>query len=113
MANAWRLPESFVSMIRGHASLDRWLAGEPATPGIVAVAVSALLPSASQETWSDRAEFEQAYKTLAKKDVVPIPQVLGKIDAEFNEFAPVLKVARPARTLVELFDSEPATARNA
>jgi HD-like signal output (HDOD) protein len=111
MANAWRLPESFVSMIRGHASLDRWLAGQEATPGIVAVALSALLPSASQETWTDRSEFEHAYKSLAKKDVAPIPQLLGKIDAEFNEFAPVLKVARPARTLVELFDSEPAAVR--
>lgn len=110
MANAWRLPESFVGMIHGHASLDRWLAGEPATPGVIAVAVSALLPSASEHDWTDRAEFERAYTALAKKDFLPIPQLLAKIDNEFNEFAPVLKVAKPARTLVELFSGVPANA---
>jgi HD-like signal output (HDOD) protein len=110
MANSWRLPETFVQMIRGHVSLNRWLAGEKAPPGVLAVALSALLPSASDPQWLDCAQFASAYNKLGKNNALPIPEMLGKVDAEFNEFAPVLKVARPAKTLVELFQGETALA---
>jgi HD-like signal output (HDOD) protein len=107
MANSWRLPETFVQMIRGHVSLQRWLSGDKAPPGVVAIALSALLPSASEQQWLDCAQFADAYQKLGK-NAPPIPEMLAKVDAEFNEFAPVLKVAKPAKTLVELFQGETA-----
>ncbi len=103
MARAWRLPDSFAEMIQGHAELDQWLRSRNASPGMMAVALSAHLPSASEDAWTECGTFTDAYNRLAKPGSAPAVEMLRQIDVEFNEFAPVLKVAKPARTLVELF----------
>lgn len=109
MAHAWRLPESFVEMIRGHVDLEPCLTGAVTSPGIVAVAVSALLPSASDDAWRDRDLFERAYRQLAKNGG-PVTDLLSRIDNEFDNFAPVLKVTRPPHSLVDLFNAAPQNA---
>jgi len=108
MAHSWRFPESFVEMIRGHVNLDSAMANASSSPGTVAVAVSALLPSASDDAWSDRDVFDRAYQQLAK-NAPPVVELLGRLDTEFENFAPVLKVTRPAHTLVELYSTAPQT----
>ncbi len=110
MARAWRLPESFAELIQSHTELERWLAGEKTTPGNVAVAFASELPSAADQDWPSRERFAKAYQQLTKPDALPLEKLLGQIDKEFDEFAPVLKITKPARTLVQLFSGAPAAA---
>ncbi|MBW3600057.1 MAG: HDOD domain-containing protein [Planctomycetes bacterium] len=110
MANSWKLPASFGEMIAGHIELNHCLKDRGAKPGVVAVALSAHLPSASEETWSDRDVFADAFHRLARPGFPTPVEMLAQVDEEFNEFAPVLKVAQPAHTLVELYEATAAEA---
>ena len=99
----WNLPEEFGRLIESHASLDVLLPGSGATPGQLAVTLSSLLPASSDETWYDSAQFESAYNALRPVEAPSIPELLEKIDNDFTEFAPVLKLATPAKTLADRY----------
>jgi HD-like signal output (HDOD) protein len=110
MANAWRLPASFAEMIEGHTELKTWLEKSDAKPGVLAIALSAHLPAASDQVWSDRDLFADAFRRLARPGSTTAVEILTQVDEEFNDFAPVLKVARPKRSLVELYEPAPTGA---
>ena len=62
--------------------------------------MSALLPAASDDTWVECPQFEQAYQHFRRPDSPSIPEFLARTDQEFVEFAPVLKLSAPAKSLV-------------
>jgi HD-like signal output (HDOD) protein len=101
LAVQWNLPEEFSRLIDSHSSLELLRPGSGATPGQLAVTLSSLLPASSDDTWYDCAQFEAAYNGLRPSEAPSIPELLEKIDHDFTEFAPVLKLATPAKTLVE------------
>ena len=63
--------------------------------GKLAVALSALLPANQDQPWYERDKFLAAYDKLAAERGKAIPDLFAQIDAEFAEFAPVLKLPRP------------------
>jgi HD-like signal output (HDOD) protein len=99
LARQWNLPEEFAALIEGHSG---GAAGDPkaSDPGRQIVALSALLPSAADPLWLECAQWEQALAEVCPS--LPSPAgLLGQIDQEFIEFAPVLKLAAPRKSLVE------------
>ena len=62
------------------------------------VALSALLPANHDEQWFEREKFLAAYQQLiaGKKSV---EDLFANIDKEFAEFAPVMKLATPSKSL--------------
>jgi HD-like signal output (HDOD) protein len=103
MARTWRLPEEFSRLIEAHASLDKLLQAKSKELGKVAVALSALLPAAGDKEWSERGNFLAAYDDLTKNVAgADVSALFAQLDKEFAEFAPVLKLAAPARSLAEL-----------
>jgi HD-like signal output (HDOD) protein len=100
MARQWSLPEEFAQLIEAHTKLDQFMAESSPDPGQVAVALSALLPAAHDDEWFERPKFMSAYERLSGGRK-PIGEVFAQIDQEFTEFAPVLKLATPGRSLVE------------
>ncbi|MBM4094412.1 MAG: HDOD domain-containing protein [Planctomycetes bacterium] len=110
VAAKWSLPETFGHLIEGHARFEE-MVSEGASPGEVAVSLSALLPSVQDSVWHEREQFIDAYRQLtghAESELVPL---LEDIDKSFEEFAPVLKLGTPAQSLVaNLERTEPATA---
>jgi HD-like signal output (HDOD) protein len=109
MARAWSLPEEFSRLIESHVDLEGTAAKLPAEPGPFCVALSALLPAAADETWSDRTTLVDAF-TAARPDGPTLDELLAQVDTQFAEFAPVLKVSTPKRSLVEclLAEAQPA-----
>jgi HD-like signal output (HDOD) protein len=108
MARGWSLPEEFAVLIETHADLVVLLENG-SEPSKLAVALSALLPSASDAEWGERQWFEETYTKLRGPEWPEITGVLGQVDTDFEEFAPVLKLAVPGRSLVESYN-EPADA---
>ena len=101
MANNWSLPEEFAELIISHVDLEQTiLTGQP---GKIAVSLSALLPAASDESWSDLEGLEEAYLRLRPEGAPQLLDVLQQVDQGFTEFAPVLKLATPARSLVQQY----------
>ena len=109
MARHWSLPEEFARLIECHTELDKLMAENPKEIGKLAVALSALLPANHDQQWYEREKFVASYEKLAQGRGKSIPDLFAQIDAEFAEFAPVLKLAIPAKSLVvHLTPDEPA-----
>jgi HD-like signal output (HDOD) protein len=109
MARHWSLPEEFARLIECHTQLDQLMESGSKETGKLAVALSALLPANQDQTWFERDKFVAAFDKLAAGKGKAIPEVFAQIDAEFAEFAPVLKLTAPAKSLVQhLTAGEPA-----
>jgi HD-like signal output (HDOD) protein len=99
MARQWSLPEEFAQLIEAHTQLDRFLAEGAKEAGKVSVALSALLPANHDEEWFDRERFLAAYEKVGSKSGKPVEELFAQIDQEFTDFAPVLKLTTPSKTL--------------
>ena len=99
MARQWSLPEQFAQLIEAHTRLDEFLTEGCKDPGKLAVALSALLPAAHDSHWYEREKFLSAFDQLSG-GARPLDEIFVQVDHEFTEFAPVLKLATPAKSLV-------------
>ena len=105
MARGWSLPEEFAVLIEHHADLDELLAAPEREPAKLAVGLSSLLPSAADPDWGERDEFDRIYTELRGNESQEVTELLGQIDGEYEEFAPVLKLSVPGKTLVESYQA--------
>lgn len=108
MCRSWSLPEEFATLIESHCKLEELLAATPKLPAKLAVGVSALLPAASDKEWRDRERFLSVFKQLSAGKGTSIGEFMKQVDKAFAEFAPVLRLAAPARSLAEYLDDVPA-----
>jgi HD-like signal output (HDOD) protein len=106
MARAWKLPDSFAELVEVHARSELLVQGTM-HPREAAVCLSALLPSTCDEQWREREVFSDAYHALVPASSPPLPEVFEFVDREFADFAPILKLAVPARPLVERLRETP------
>lgn len=103
MATHWNLPEAFVKLIENHSMIDTLAATAGTSPGELAVALSSLLPIGKDDEWHEAAKFEAIYNQLKPANGPPAAEFLGRIDQEFADFAPVLKISVPAKSLAECY----------
>jgi len=104
MARHWNLPEQFAVLVECHPHIERWASDPQGEPAKLAVALSALLPAAADPVWQERSRFEQYYTQTAPHGSPELPALLEQTDQEFMEFAPVLKVATPRKSLLECLE---------
>lgn len=109
LARRWNLPEEFVELIECHTKF-RELLSTGATPGQVAVCMSALLPAVRDEAWHEREPFTDAFCRLTGSTEAQIAPLLAEIDTDFLEFGPVLKLGMPSRTLAQWLTESAETA---
>jgi HD-like signal output (HDOD) protein len=110
MARQWNLPEAFAVLIENHLEVDRWIRHPQEEPAKLAVALSAMLPASGDPIWADRTQFESYYEKVCPAHGPPLMELLEQIDQEFTDFAPVLKLASPTKSLVESYEEVAATA---
>lgn len=108
MARQWSLPEEFAILIEQHCKLHELIEANPLQPGPISVALSSKLPAVSDDEWFEREEFDAAFKKAAGSNTVNIPEFLAEIDRAFTEFAPVLKLQIPSRSLAESYNDAEA-----
>jgi HD-like signal output (HDOD) protein len=99
MARQWNLPDEFADLIETHTQL----AAGNSSRSHVAVALSAHLPVSTDEIWLDAARFESHYQTVLGGKGPTVLELLAQIDHEFLEFAPVLKIVAPSKTLADCY----------
>lgn len=95
----WRLPEEFAVLIERHPALNELL--DSPTPRIDAacVALASLLPSCRDESWLEEEEFSTGLDRVTASRTLDLPRLLLEVDKSFEEFAPVLKVQIPDKSL--------------
>ena len=100
LAHRWNLPKEFCLLVERHAAIDE-MAAETSTPRDQwVVALSSLLPTGSDANWIECQAFDAHFERL---DAAPgaAVEILAQVDREFGDFAPMFKIATPARSLVE------------
>jgi len=110
MARSWSLPESFAVLIEAHPNLDDLLQAAEPPVAELAVSLSSLLPAVHDPNWSEREEFSSVYEKIRKPGSPSVVDLLAEVDTSYEEFAPVLKLAVPSRTLVVCFEEVTTTA---
>lgn len=98
MARSWNMPEVFVRLVENHTDLEALIAGGGPPRAEWAVALSALLPSESDSTWSEGRRFEAGYAKVCPM-APPASEMFAHIDAEYSDFAPLLKLQGASRSL--------------
>ena len=103
IARQWNLPEQFAGLIAAHAVDAAGLAALATEPGKAAVALSAWLPASLDPLWNEWPAWESGYRQLAPAGSPTALELLGQIDTQLTEFAPLLKLAVPNKTLVDAY----------
>jgi HD-like signal output (HDOD) protein len=111
MARSWKLPDEFATLIETHTEIDSLLATEPKNLAKISVALAAVLPSASNSQWMERERFLAIYRTLTNDKGQSVDELFAKTDKEFADFAPILKIASPAKSLVQCLEEAPVAAQ--
>lgn len=104
MVRNWSLPEEFADLIESHLAIDQLVSEATMEPSRLAVALSALLPTTGDQSWNEGSVFEQYYQKICPNSAPRLPDLLGKVDLEFAEFAPVMKLSIPKRSLVNCYE---------
>ncbi len=99
LVRRWNLPEDFAALIEGHSGETKALSS-PDNLGQQIVALSALLPAEADAFWLECAAWEQCCGRICPAVDSPA-ELLGQVDREVAEFAPLLKIAAPRKSLAE------------
>ncbi len=87
-----------------HLAVEQWVSKAASEPGKLAVAMSALLPATGDAGWPECDMFEDYYQQVCPNGGPTAVEILGQIDHEFDQFAPVLKLPSPSRSLVDTYE---------
>ena len=101
LADRWNLPENFVSLIAEHTHIDDLLAAGKEKHSAACVALASLLPSCTDEEWGEQPEFNESYTKLSQKSSDELAALFAEVDELTAEFAPLLKLPTPKKTLGE------------
>lgn len=110
IARQWNLPEEFATLVEAHVEVEPWACQPLADPGKLAVALSALLPTARDHGWLECGQLESCYQKVAPSDGPSIAELFGQVDQEFSNFAPVLRIGCPSRSLTDAYEEAVAAA---
>jgi HD-like signal output (HDOD) protein len=103
MTRQWNLPDDFTRLIERHIAIDELIESPATQLSETAVALSALLPTSSDEGWCECQKFEECFNRIRPAGGASIAGLLEQTDREFAEFAPVLKINASGRSLVESY----------
>jgi HD-like signal output (HDOD) protein len=104
MARQWNLPEAFASLVEQHHAVEHCISQTASDPVAATVAISALLPTIADPRWHERDQFENLYQRIAPLGSPSVVELFAQVDREFTEFAPVLRLAAPSRSLTDSLD---------
>lgn len=110
MCRQWNLPDAFAVLIESHLEIEPWIEEPESEPAKLAVATSAMLPSAADPVWTECVPFSSYYEKIAPVGGPTVTQLLAKIDRQFTEFAPVLRLPTPRKSLLEAHNEVVAAA---
>ena len=99
----WRLPEEFATLIERHPNLGQLLASKPPKLDAACVALASLLPSCQDTQWHERLAFETGWQQLVAEARLAPNAIISEADATFEDFAPIMKLPIPQRSLTQWF----------
>lgn len=97
----WKLPEEFASIIERHTEFSDLMNAEPRKLDAACVALASLLPACKDDVWEERDMFIEGLTQLLPNGNGTVLELLLQADNSFNEFAPLMNLPVPERSLVK------------
>jgi HD-like signal output (HDOD) protein len=97
----WKLPEEFAVIIERHPNFAELIECNPRQLDAACVALASLLPACKDEDWEERESFLDGLARILPEAGVSAEALLRDADKSFEEFAPLMNLAVPERTLVD------------
>ncbi len=97
----WNLPEQIVELIEGHLDIEPTASMADCQPARLAVATSSLLPTVVDPAWNEAGDLEDRYRKARPEGAPPLREILEQVDREFADFAPIMKIAKPKKSLAD------------
>ena len=86
-------------MIERHPALDNLLEGPKPQYDAACVALASLLPSCKDADWDEESEFLAGLEKVSQGQSIDLHLLMSAVDTSFAEFAPLLQVQVPEKTL--------------
>ena len=100
LGRKWKLPESLCSLMESHIQLE----GDAQKAEATAIAISALLPMAFREAGPEKEQLLVAIAKYFPGQNQLLPTVFAKLDKEYNQYASILQLATPKRSLMSYLE---------
>ncbi|MBI1900318.1 MAG: HDOD domain-containing protein [Planctomycetia bacterium] len=107
MARHWNLPEEMAHLMEMHTEIKTLAPQAKLRAPEASVALSAMLPAVHDERWPECAVCDKFYRQMAPGGPA-LTDLLSKVDDDFNDLAPLLRITRPRLSLVESYRPTPA-----
>lgn len=95
----WKLPEEFATIIERHPNFTELIESHQPQLDAACVALASLLPACKDEEWEERESFLEGLTRLIPAAAVSAEDLLQEADAAFTEFAPMMNLPVPERSL--------------
>ena len=103
IARSWKLPDALCRQIENHTKIDpRWSLSKALT-GQLIISLSALLPDSFSEQWHDQDSFKINFDKI-NRPARPLEDFFAIVDKEMEQFAPLLKLKTPSRSLISYLE---------
>jgi HD-like signal output (HDOD) protein len=102
----WRLPEEFASLIERHPNFNELIEANPPQLDAACVALASLLPACKDEQWEERDTFIVGLQRLLPDSASTLESIIKEADVAFEDFAPVMNLPIPQRSLTEWCTAE-------
>jgi HD-like signal output (HDOD) protein len=106
LCRSWRLPEEFAILIERHPDVDELLSGANARMDAACVAIASLLPSCRDNSWEEKDDFIAALDKITGVVSIDLDEMMKAVDESFAEFAPIMKLSVPDRSLTDWINLE-------
>lgn len=104
LARNWKLPDMLCDLIENHLLIDSFLHQEKQKPSELIVSLSSMLPIGSQETWPEKKLFLEYFDRIFPDNRALLTRTLSKLDQEFEQYAGILQIPQPKKSLMEYLE---------
>ncbi len=103
LCRMWHMPLDFAKLIENHPDFEELLSAGPERADCACVAVAALLPACSDEQWHEQHDFFASVMKITVAHHVDFVNLFTEVDRDFEEFAPLMGLPLPKKSLGLLF----------
>jgi HD-like signal output (HDOD) protein len=101
LCRSWKLPEEFAAIIERHTEFSELVNAVPRKLDAACVALASLLPACKDDVWEERDVFVAGLTQLLPSGSGTVHDLLKQADDSFDEFAPLMNLPVPERSLVK------------
>lgn len=101
LCRTWKLPEEFAAIIERHTDFNELISATPRKLDAACVALASLLPACKDDEWDERDAFVAGLTQLLPSGSDAVLELLRQADTSFDEFAPLMNLPVPERSLVK------------